>query len=181
MAPPVGTEPGDDDRDGSAVRPRTHLAAEPAAGLLAVVLVDEEGAALEAAARRGSLVREARRYRATAHVVDAQRAIGAPLGVDRPRLGVDLHAGVVIEVDQGAGDRVRDAIAAVVGAQHADARVLVIAEAEPGLVAKLDALGDRGLAAGERERRAVVAPRAGGQVPAAGHGERALDRAVGRQ
>src|SRR6185295_17915651 len=84
-------------------------------------------------------------------LVDAAGAARGPLGLDGPRLGVGMDADVVVQVDRGAVDGVGHAGAAVVAAQHADARLELAGESLVGLVAELDALRDRLAAAREGE------------------------------
>src|SRR6266849_4935261 len=90
-----------------------------------------------------------------AHGAEAARALVRPLRLEEPRaLGVELDPDPVVEVDQAAVQRPGPAVAAVVGAEHSRAGLVVAAqllavEAGPRLVAELDALRERGVAAAE--------------------------------
>src|SRR5687768_9909611 len=147
-----------------------------------VVLVDDEGAVLEAAAVLDVLqiVRAGRAARLeVADVVGADGALRGPLGVDGPvgRVGLDVE--IVVDVDRGAVRGPGPAVAAVVGPDHPGAGLVMVGERDPGvghprLVTELHALADGGAAAAERERGRARAPRAaagyaGAVVPGPGH------------
>ena len=107
----------------------------------------------------------------------AEGAVGSPGGLEahaRRRL-VPLDAEPVVEVDRRAVPGVRAAVAAVVGAEHAHAGLVVgpkrvtVGRGPPGAVAEADALADGTRRAGDAEdagRRHVLA--GGGPAPARG-------------